>query len=292
VKPEKWVQPALTSGTTASQAFVACVAAAAEQIRANTAGLRMSRDPEYLHQLRVGLRRMRCTLRAFRRLVRRRRASAFEAELRSALGILGKARDWDEFSRSGVSPALRRAARGLHDRSLHDAKAAAGRKRFQSLSMRLLRWAETDPWRRGSDPEERIGSFGARSLKRLYADLSDCAQGIDWADAARRHRVRIRAKRLRYGLDCFAAAFTPEALRKFSNGLQDLQELLGKANDCAVQQALLRRLASHNAALPVSKPLSGLAARERLLSGQAADAWSRLKAQPRHWRRKAARARG
>src|SRR6185295_15517094 len=102
--------------------------------------------------------------------------------------------DWDVFGESGLPVSLRQAARRPRRRSLREARAAVRRKRFQSLPGRMLRWAGTKPWRKSADPREPIGSFGARALKRLHSELSDCADGIDWADGGRRHRVRIRAK--------------------------------------------------------------------------------------------------
>jgi triphosphatase len=282
----------MTAGATAAQAFAANAAAAAEQISANAPCLLASGNPEYLHQLRIGIRRMRSTLRAFRSLVERRRSSAFETELRSTLRILGEARDWDVFGESDLPLSLRQVARRSHVQSLRKARAAVESRKFQSLPARMLRWAGTKPWRESTDPRELIGSFGARALKRLHSDLSDCARGIDWADGERRHRVRIRAKRLRYGLDCFVSGFAPESMEQFANRLHALQDVLGELNDCRVQRALLRRLASQGPARAASSAESRLASRERRLIGKAVEAWSNLEKHPQHWRREAARVQG
>jgi CHAD domain-containing protein len=292
VKPQKWIRPPLTAGTTAAQAFVANLAAAAEQIGANAPGLLKSRNPEYLHQLRIGIRRMRSTLRAFRGLAQRRRSSAFDTELRSTLRILGQARDWDAFGESDVPAPLRQAARRSRARALNEARAAVLHRRFQSLPGRVLRWTRTKPWRKSADPQELIGSFGARALKRLHSDLSACAKGIDWADGERRHRLRIRAKRLRYGLDCFVSGFAPASVERFAHRLHALQEVLGELNDCRVQRALLRKLAPQGPAQAASGTESRLASRERRLIGKAREAWSKLEKHPQHWRREAARVQG
>ena len=65
--PSKFVRPPLNARTRAGDAFIANVGAAVAQIHANRAGAAGGRDPEYLHQLRVGIRRLRSTLRAKRR---------------------------------------------------------------------------------------------------------------------------------------------------------------------------------------------------------------------------------
>jgi CHAD domain-containing protein len=238
------------------------------------------------------MRRMRSTLRAFRSLVQRRQSSAFDRELRSTLRILGQARDWDAFGESEIPASLRQAARLSRTRTLREARAAVQHRRFQSLPGRVLRWARTRPWRKSADPGELIGSFGARALKRLHSELLDCADGIEWADGERSHRVRIRAKRLRYGLDCFAAGFAPASVERVARRLHDLQDVLGELNDCRVQRALLRRLASQGAARTASSAESRLASREHRLIGKAVEAWSKLEKHPPHWRREAARAQG
>ena len=176
--------------------------------------------------------------------------------------------------------------------ALRKARQTVLRKRVQSLPGRVLDWAGSEPWRKSADPKELIGSFGARALKRSHEDLSRSADGIDWTDGERRHRVRIRVKRLRYGLDCFAGGFAPAAVDRFGHRLHALQEVLGKLNDFRVQRSLLRQLEILRPSLPASRTESLLASRERSLTGQAAVAWSKVGARPRRWRREAARARG
>jgi CHAD domain-containing protein len=235
---------------------------------------------------------MRSALRAFRGLARRRRAAAFDAELRATLRVLGAARDWDTFVQSPLPAGLRRAARRPHGEALGKARSAVRRRQFHSLPGRVLAWARSEPWRKSADPEEPIGVFGARALRRLYAELSRRAGSIDWTDAERRHRVRIRAKRLRYGMDCFAGGFPAPVVEPFERRLQALQEVLGDMNDCRVHQEILKRLSRGGLSRPASDAAAVLASRERGLAEKAAKAWAKLEAQPRRWRREAARARG
>ena len=93
--PRKWSKPAVTPKTTAGEAFVVNISAALEQIAANAAGAAAGRDSEHLHQLRVGVRRLRTVMQAFRELLRRRRADAIEQPWRAMMRTLGNARDWD-----------------------------------------------------------------------------------------------------------------------------------------------------------------------------------------------------
>jgi len=282
----------LKEGAGAGAAFVANVGAAVAHVRANARGAALGTDPEYLHQVRVGIRRLRATLRAFRGLVRRRSALRFERELRSILRALGAARDWDEFLQLQLAPVLRRAARRPSARAHRSARRVLNEERFRSVLRRALSWAREEPWRARADPREPLGAFGARSLRRLYGAMCSAAAAIDWSDPERRHRVRIRLKCLRYGYDCFASGFPPGAMKDFLHRLRALQHILGEMNDIKVQLDLLRVLAREEAlARNAASTRARLAARERRLTREVAKAWSKVTAHPPHWRRQAVRAR-
>lgn len=130
-------------------------------------------------------------------------------------------------------------------------------------------------------------------MERLYRSLRRKAAAIDWADAERRHRVRIRLKRLRYGCDCFATAYSRGQTAPLLHRLRALQELLGELNDIQVQRRLLGDLArDERAAAPAQQARRELAARERELICDVAKAWSRFEAMPPYWGDPAGRARG
>jgi CHAD domain-containing protein len=285
--PQKWIRPALQSRSSAAAAFVSNVQAAIAQIHANAHGASLGRNPEYLHQLRVGIRRLRSTLRAFRALVRRQRARRFDREWRTVLRSTSAARDWDAFLHSRVSPALRKA--GLRQRALAQTslRVSVAPRKLARLTGRVHVWSQSKPWRASARPGEALGPFGGRALQVLHEAVRDSAEGIDWSDARRRHRVRIRVKRLRYGCDCFAAGFPTQAMEAFQHRLKKLQELLGDLNDIVVQRRLLKELACTK-----GTTINQLAARERLLLKGLEKIWSKFEAHPPPWRREAARARG
>jgi triphosphatase len=67
-------------------------------------------------------------------------------------------------------------------------------------------------------------------------------RGLAGKSVARRHRVRIEAKRLRYAVDGLASILDPSAARRLSARLADLQDVLGRANDAATGERLLASL--------------------------------------------------
>lgn len=67
---------------------------------------------------------------------------------------------------------------------------------------------------------------------------------LDDLDPEERHRVRIAAKKLRYGAEFFAPLFPGKKAGKrhgaFGKALSDLQDHLGALNDIATGHELMR----------------------------------------------------
>lgn len=286
--PAKWNRPVLSARTTSGEAFVANVRAAVEQISANAAGAAAGRDPEYLHQLRVGVRRLRSALRAFRELLRRKRADSIEAPWRGMMRALGPARDWDVFHHSLEPGELRDAARRHRLEAQRSAGALVRSPAFAAAARRTFAWAQGHPWRRSADPAEPLADLARRALEHLHGSLRKGVRGIEWRDARRRHRVRIRVKRMRYGCDFFASAFPQRRARDFLESLRTLQDILGEMNDIEVQRGLLRVL------VPAGSPIrllesegavrERLAARERALIAALGPAWEDFESRRLFWR--------
>jgi inorganic triphosphatase YgiF len=216
--PRKWRRPGIAAATP-HEALARLAGAALEQIAVNAEGFLASDDPEYLHQLRVGLRRLRSLFGAFRAL--EPEAGAIRRRLR-ALGVpLGEARDWDVVAPSSV--AARKARRA--------ARALVASPAFNETQVRILQWIEEAPWRTTRQP---IASFAASALDRLH---SKALKRVDWEDAGERHRLRVRLKRLRYAADAFVDCFAP-APTSYLAALERAQESFGNLNDLAVARRL------------------------------------------------------
>lgn len=286
--PRKWTQPVLAARATAGEAFVANLRAALEQISTNASGAAAGRDPEYLHQLRVGVRRLRSALQAFHELLRRRRADAIERPWRAMTRTLGNARDWDVFQRSVEAGALQPQADRRRADAQRRARELVRSPRFREVQRQTFDWAQSRPWRRHAQPAERLPQFARRALRRLHEALHEAAHGIDWRDAAKRHRVRIRVKRMRYGCDFFATAFAHRHAHSFLEGLRTLQDILGEMNDIEVQRSLLHRLVAKGGPLKMVEAEAAararLATRERELIAALTPAWAAFVARAPFWR--------
>src|SRR5262245_61395380 len=81
----------LSAGAALRRIAFACIA----QMQANEEGLLVGRNPEYLHQFRVGLRRLRSCLGLAGLALGKPAIAGMAAELRWLQNTLGPARDWD-----------------------------------------------------------------------------------------------------------------------------------------------------------------------------------------------------
>jgi inorganic triphosphatase YgiF len=298
--PRKWRRPRLGELAAPSEAFSAIFAAALSQAGANARGVARGGEPEYLHQMRVGLRRLRSALVAFRALVPKKAAKPIAERLRALMPALGAARDWDVFceglvrlgmqepERAPVLAPLLARARARRSIARRHARAAAASPRLQAFLLRALRWVNDGPWKgRAHKAEGSLGAFAAAALERLHRKALEQAQDIDWSDAERRHRLRIRMKRLRYACDFFAASFADAAARPYIKRLAALQDILGDLNDIAVARGLLAQTAPRGAppglAAAAGHVRHALAVRERMLVMSLEPAWTAFEKRRPFW---------
>jgi len=289
--PAKWSRPPIDRNAPSSAAFAALCVAALAQIAANAPGVARGADPEYLHQLRVGIRRLLSAMRAFRPLVRRRRLHSVARPLRAMMRVFGAARDWDvlgiTLERAGASKALAARVRKERSTAARAARELAGSRRFEKAQWRVLRWLESDPWRSHGAHAGPVLGHAQRSLARAHRKLQQRARHIDWRDPERRHAVRIALKRLRYGCDFFAACFPQQAVRPFLARLGKLQDTLGELNDIAVARKLLGELGDEPASVR-----RFLERRERALIASLAKDWVAFERQRPYWQPRPARRAG
>jgi inorganic triphosphatase YgiF len=299
-RPRKWRRPALGELATPSEAFTAIFSAALAQAGANARGVARGGDPEHLHQMRVGLRRLRSALLAFRELLPKKAAKPIAGRLRPIIPPLGAARDWDVFCEGlvrigtqeperapAMAPLLARA-RAKRGAARRRAREAAGSPKLQAFLLRALRWVHAAPWKeRAARVDGALGAFAARALGGLHRKALKRAHGIDWHDAEARHRLRIRMKRLRYGCDFFAGAFAGAAARPYSKRMAALQDILGDLNDIALGRRRLAELAprggSPGIAAAAAHVRQALAARERMLVISLEQAWAAFEKRRPFW---------
>lgn len=237
---------------------------AIDQIQANVPGALAGRNPEYLHQLRVGARRLRAALRVFRAQLHRGDRRTLVRTLRDLAAASGPARDWDV-----NSPHLPLALREAADRRRRTAHARLRR------ALRAFRLGDLPRAKAGAAPP--LPALARETLAALDRKALRLGAGVDWGRAAERHALRIRLRRLRYACEFLAGAFQRANSEPLIESLKNLQDLLGGLNDLEVSRRLLRELGA-------TRPRRVAAARERALIARLPGAWRRFTSAPRFWK--------
>jgi triphosphatase len=275
----------LSRRTSLAAALRAVVDRGTTLLLANVAGFETQSDPEFIHQARVAVRRLRSAA----RLIGGDAGwpEALDGELKRVGRRLGAVRDWDVLQTqtlpalaaqrpeiAGPLVAAAAAARRRDEGTLRKLLAGA---RFARLALRLLQWTAT-PARNGST----LASSAARRLAKLRQRLFDDAAFFVALPLPQQHRVRIRAKRLRYALDLYATTLPAKATARWVEQLAWLQEELGLLNDAAVAAELLPGI-SRRAGVDVAPALEWLDRRRQQQALRAEAALAQLLPLPPPW---------
>jgi inorganic triphosphatase YgiF len=221
-----------------------------------------SAPPASVHQMRVGLRRLRSTVSAFRPVLDPTDGEAILAEARDLFNALGTIRDLDvlvattlpDIGADILDARLRRAVETEARRQRHQAVEAV-RKRiagpdFARFVVNLIGWVETGRWLLHGRAIERLlarrtaGEFAAVRLESLHRKLVKAGRKARRRDKEAWHRARIAAKKLRYAAEPLLSALDlgPEVTRDYAQALKRLQETLGALNDVQTAKTLLQEI--------------------------------------------------
>ncbi|EEF27758.1 conserved hypothetical protein [Ricinus communis] len=240
---------ALDADAALSEAFPAILGNCLEHIQRNEVAVIEGHDPETLHQMRVGVRRLRSALKLFDAVAPC--PPALQDDI-SWLGTeLGAARDWDVLLASTLpridgAPAganglleLNALVQKIAQAKRHAAAQALLSPRYTRLMLTLGAWMlETAPLLDGS-----AAHFSRQIMQHLHKSLLKRAARMQDDDAASAHRTRIATKRGRYALEFFHGLYRSKSTRAYLKALAATQEELGRHNDLVVAGRLLQELA-------------------------------------------------
>src|SRR5262249_21601438 len=189
--PVKATATGLLPTMSARDAFVVAARNCLAQMQANEAPARRGSDPEGIHQLRVGLRRLRALVTAYRDTLAPEPHELLSCELRWLQQELSPARDWDVFVAATLTPIVERvpelkpaleAARELRELGRMRARATLDSPRYTALLLRCYLWLATGSWATtdGSILDRSVGDFAATILQRRHRRL--CRLGGKRAD--------------------------------------------------------------------------------------------------------------
>jgi len=210
-------------------------------------------NPEYVHQLRVATRRADAALRIFRSCLPKRIYRKTRKRLRALRQAAGAARDWDVFlhalvKRQGTAPAeelpgldfLMGYALGQRHVAQITLQAVDQEERQVFVGLVHTVVERVRPPRKSRDDMPLI-SLARPLLRRGLADFQQAFAG-DLTDHEHLHQVRITGKKLRYAMEVFATCFPPSFREGIYPLVEEVQEILGRANDSYVAAGRLTAL--------------------------------------------------
>lgn len=249
--------PALDPAMTVSDAFRAIMWANLAHLHANERGVMEGVDPEFLHQMRVALRRLRSAFGVFCPPISEGEAESLVRELKWLASSLGPARDWDVFVDETLPPIEREfGAHGelrafsvrcgeLRRRANSKARRAVRSLRYQRLVLTLAGWITAEGWNlaaQGASTEalqKPVTEFAAGILEKRYRQARKRGRRLDERSPAELHRLRIAIKKFRYATDFFASLYEGKAAGEALKRLGRLQDILGAMNDAATVGGLM-----------------------------------------------------
>jgi inorganic triphosphatase YgiF len=247
--PRKAQAPALTGAETCGEALALFVASAADQIEANRAALMETDDPEAAHQLRVGLRRLRSALRAFRPIEDAAATRELAQNARALGQSVGELRNADIFIEGVYAPvAAARKADPAGFSELRDAllahraamrakaRAAMAGEVWSKLQLYLALWPQTVK----DNPRlaRPVGGFAARALGRSWKKVARRGAKLEALSPEERHEMRKALKNFRYAVEFFGPLYDGRKVGRFVKDLKRLQDVFGYVNDVATAKAL------------------------------------------------------
>jgi CHAD domain-containing protein len=225
---------------------VACLA----QVLPNADEIAAGNDSaEIVHQLRVGIRRLRTALRELAALGRTF-DPAWGPALVDVFRALGDQRD-RELLLTKMQPRLVRAGAPEIDVPTEDAPDSSVSEvvrapAFQSTLVALTGFTAGTIQQPADAHEQDAGATRRllrKRLARLLRDIRRDAERFQTLAPASQHRVRKRLKRLRYLAEFVAPLFDTRKAKRFIEALEPAQDALGGYNDEIVALEAYRALA-------------------------------------------------
>jgi CHAD domain-containing protein len=242
----------------AGDGFRRVLAGLAVTIDANLDGTIRAVDPEFLHDLRIAVRRTRAVLSEARGVLPRADRARFRGEFRWLGSVTSAARDMDVYVIEWpgyVAPLGRETVEQLRPvldlivtRRTEEHVALAASLTCERLRELLVTWkdwlesGDTSDARGGAPQAEvPLGDVVARRLVAAQDRLLKSGRAIGSTSPAEDlHELRKEAKKLRYLIECFGGVLSAGPRKEFVKRLKALQDNLGEFQDAEVHSDRLR----------------------------------------------------
>lgn len=255
----------VNAGMMPVEAFRSIALGCLEHFQRNELGLQLNGAPEFIHQARVALRRLRSAIKLFAPVLPPEFVSAYGKTWQTLAGALGDARNWDVFLDETLPPIQatfpsNRDTRYLREEAKRRAKTAR-RAISRVLSVkeypRLLIEFTAAIYALSDTLPLPLIDFAHQQVSSLAKRAKKLAIRHDSLSPEERHAMRISFKKLRYSLEFFAPLMPPKHLAPYLAALTQLQDELGLINDHVTAETLLNDALAKRAAGPIHGWIAG-----------------------------------
>jgi triphosphatase len=266
----------LTPDMAAATAFADIGAACMHHFETHRAVLALHEDIEAVHKARIEIRRLRAAMSLFRPIVRGRPYGEIKVELHWLSKQLGRVRDLDvvqavhfktadpEIRASSNSRELAAAIEVKRIEAHRRFAKATASGRFACLKKVFASWLTHCALPRANldkalaKRDRPVGPFLAGALERRRKKFAIVVGDINHLNAPALHRLRIRAKKLRYMMEFCEPLITDPGARKrlgyFTKAMNKMQGALGEIQDGRANMKLLRKIRREVIARRVHSP--------------------------------------
>jgi CHAD domain-containing protein len=251
----------------ADEAAVAVLTRLLEVIEQNMEGAIADTDAEFLHDLRVAVRRSRSVQRELKCVFPPDQLARFRTELKWLQQATGDARDLDVYvleldslrsllpdaMRVDVDPLLgvlrgrRLIARRTMVRALRSERCSRLLRGWRALLEQLV----SLPVHERPCAPMPTGEVSGERIRKVYTRIVKMGKAIDDSSPPEHyHELRKKGKELRYLLELFGDVHPSEVVKPMIKTLKAMQDVLGRHQDREIQIRTLRSLAGEVSALP------------------------------------------
>ncbi len=245
----------LTAGMPARRAMTEVLLQLTDTLQANVPGTVRDTDTEFLHDLRVAVRRTRSALKLCGDVLTPGTQARYAGEFKWLGDVTTPVRDLDVYLLGYGETVARLLAATPAELAPFRTYLIRQRETERAELVRVLRGRRfaslIQAWRSdlaGQTPPRRGPAAGQLAAERIRRTLQRVLRrgALITPDSPPEslHDLRKRCKELRYLLEFFASLHDPAIHRRAVRDLKGLQDCLGEYQDCQVQQHELRMFAS------------------------------------------------
>lgn len=238
----------LSKSQPAREAFATILGAAAQQIAMNQRAILETGSSEGVHQMRVGLTRLRSALRSFGPYAGASWIGELEADAQSLCRTVGHLRDADVLIEDIYAPVAEDATHVPGFPQLLEAlkahREATHKEVRPSLAKgvwpRLLFTVALGPHLldQGGAPDEAIEAIAGEIMETRWKKVRNYGERLAGLDLEERHSMRKAMKKLRYNAEFFQSLYGKRA-QTFIERLKKMQQLFGVINDVRMAHRLI-----------------------------------------------------